>query len=368
MPLNRIIYGLLIIVLFFFYVYCNAYVPLYVIYLVLLLTLMSGVAAFIASRKLEVTASSENSYLDINNREIGLCSIISNQSIMPAPLVVFDVFFLDKMELTEIKNRIVTSEAIIDEHALWFSVKAPYASCIEAGVKNVKVCDAFGIFSFRVKKERQSITMLVPPSSAAPERDIKIIPQNVLDSDIYSNVQKGDDRSQVFEVREYRDGDDMRRIHWSLSSKLDELIVKEYSKPIDERCTILLETSLYSGDVIEIKERGDMLLSEFVSISKRLLDRVQRFSVLFYSQQRSGLLVFEAEKLEDISVVMKSFLSEQPPITPMCSLDAYLSDYPNSSTVYYIYDSSVSGEMSIPGEFGFIYPIDIADRISEQVI
>lgn len=35
----------------------------------------------------------------------------------------------------------------------------------------------------------------------------------------------------MYQLREYRPGDDIRQIHWKLSSKLDELILKEASQP-----------------------------------------------------------------------------------------------------------------------------------------
>lgn len=43
--------------------------------------------------------------------------------------------------------------------------------------------------------------------------------------------RRGEDRNEVYQLREYRPGDDIRQIHWKLSSKLDELILKEASQP-----------------------------------------------------------------------------------------------------------------------------------------
>lgn len=43
--------------------------------------------------------------------------------------------------------------------------------------------------------------------------------------------RRGEDRSEVYQLREYRPGDNIRQIHWKLSSKLDELILKEASQP-----------------------------------------------------------------------------------------------------------------------------------------
>ena len=45
--------------------------------------------------------------------------------------------------------------------------------------------------------------------------------------------RRGDDPSEVFQLREYQQGDDVRRIHWKLSSKLDKLILRESSQTVD---------------------------------------------------------------------------------------------------------------------------------------
>lgn len=50
--------------------------------------------------------------------------------------------------------------------------------------------------------------------------------------------QKGTDASEMFDIREYRAGDDIRRVHWKLSSKSDELILRESSEPA--HCNMIL--------------------------------------------------------------------------------------------------------------------------------
>ena len=38
-----------------------------------------------------------------------------------------------------------------------------------------------------------------------------------IESDSYSTIKGGDDPSEVFAIREYREGDRLQRIHWKLS-------------------------------------------------------------------------------------------------------------------------------------------------------
>ena len=43
--------------------------------------------------------------------------------------------------------------------------------------------------------------------------------------------RRGNDQSEMFDIREYVPGDDIRSIHWKLSSKTDQLILREPSDP-----------------------------------------------------------------------------------------------------------------------------------------
>ena len=58
------------------------------------------------------------------------------------------------------------------------------------------------------------------------------------ESDDYSGEKKGDDPSEIYQVREYRVMDPLKDIHWKLSAKEDELMVKEKGFPLG--CTVLI--------------------------------------------------------------------------------------------------------------------------------
>ena len=40
-------------------------------------------------------------------------------------------------------------------------------------------------------------------------------------------LQKGFDMSDIYDLRNYRDGDDIRHIHWKLSAKMQQMLLKE---------------------------------------------------------------------------------------------------------------------------------------------
>ncbi len=49
----------------------------------------------------------------------------------------------------------------------------------------------------------------------------------------YDPYRHGQDPTEVFETREYRDGDSMKSVHWKLSARFDDLMVREPSHPTD---------------------------------------------------------------------------------------------------------------------------------------
>ncbi|HET7328369.1 MAG TPA: DUF58 domain-containing protein [Nocardioidaceae bacterium] len=60
----------------------------------------------------------------------------------------------------------------------------------------------------------------------------------------------GDNRPRAFAaagaedvtVREYRDGDDLRRVHWPSSARLGELMVRREEQPFQSRATLIMDT------------------------------------------------------------------------------------------------------------------------------
>ncbi len=59
--------------------------------------------------------------------------------------------------------------------------------------------------------------------------------------------RKGTDQREMFDIREYQPGDDIRSIHWKLSAKADELIVRQASDPTHYDIVILPDFGRNAG-------------------------------------------------------------------------------------------------------------------------
>ncbi len=133
-----------------------------------------------------------------------------------------------------------------------------------ARVEKAKVCDYLGIFAFRARNTREQ-TILVRPREA-PVSDL-LDPQRL---ELESWVPKpGGGFSENHEHRLYRPGDSLNQLHWKLSAKVGDLILREPMEPV--RGAVLLTLSL-RGDPDTLDRKFGRLLWVGRYLLKRELD------------------------------------------------------------------------------------------------
>ena len=113
--------------------------------------------------------------------------------------------------------------------------------------KEIVFYDVFGITSVRLKPMTEQMVVVVPQS--VPIQLLEQTPSSGNSEGEQNDYHKrGNDPSEVFDLREYQAGDDVRAIHWKLSSKLDKLVVKEagYSTHFDT--IVLFDVGLGNGE------------------------------------------------------------------------------------------------------------------------
>lgn len=111
-----------------------------------------------------------------------------------------------------------------------------------------------------------------------------------LDGNVYSSSKSGFDMSEVFSIREYKPGDNLKGIHWKLSNKLDSVLVREGSFPIKNSVLILMETGF---DLVgeELKLKAKETVTAVLSLSESLLDEGIGHHIAWWDNE-NGVMVF----------------------------------------------------------------------------
>lgn len=169
----------------------------------------------------------------------------------------------------------------------------------EIGEIEVTVRDVFGFFSLK-KKIASETSLLVYP---------EII--NLFTFRITTVEQLGElmvknpafqDRSRISSLRDYREGDFVKSIHWKLSSKLDNLVIKEYENRGDTHVVVLIDNyqKLYDGDVDRHLE--DKAADVALSIVNYYIN--QNIPINFQTQDNENIIDIQGQQ----KFQMKSFL------------------------------------------------------------
>jgi hypothetical protein len=168
--------------------------------------------------------------------------------------------------------------------------------------------------------------------------DIPMVVENVsseiVESDTYSKDKSGDDCSEVFDIREYQDGDRLNRIHWKLSSKSDQTYVKEYSLPISNSVVIIPE--MVNGESVRLPSI-DTIAELLLSISQKLNANEVNHKVCLYSQD--NVTMHNVTNDEETLTIVGSMVRQGIPqmYTPYAfSYFQSINDYGNYSHTIYI--------------------------------
>jgi uncharacterized protein (DUF58 family) len=124
-----------------------------------------------------------------------------------------------------------------------YTVRADVRGRYEVGPLVVRLTDPFGlcelIRSFPTVDKLTVIPQVVPLPTVRVAGEYA----GTGDSRARSVAVHGEDDAAT---REYRDGDDLRRVHWRSTARVGELMVRREEQPWESRATVVLDTRAYA--------------------------------------------------------------------------------------------------------------------------
>ncbi len=168
-------------------------------------------------------------------------------------------------------------------------VEARTGNCglLELRVDRLRVCDYLGLFALRLPPPPPARLLCRPiPAQCAPPDT----PEGQgLRPAGHSAARRGP--GEDYDLREYRPGDPMRSVHWKLSSKWDELIVRE-------RAETLIPLPLLTLDRFGAPDALDRLLDQLTGTSRALLGAQRPHAVLWLDREGRPQLHTVADERE----------------------------------------------------------------------
>lgn len=309
---------------------------LYVFIVLLLFPILLLMQVLLVKRKLTVSLSSSSKLAIEGNEGIHVQLGVSNGSRMPVGCVKIKILYENTFTAGGGKQVFLFSIGGKRKNQIDFTVGSLHTGLVKVKIDRIYVYDFIRLFSRKLKSNLE-ITVPVLPEVYNIESDVAIREPDFVESDVFSKIKPGDDPSEVFDIREYKEGDRIHRIHWKLSSKKNTVMVKDYSLPISNAATILVDTSI-PENVPDTLQYLDALMETTASISYHLLVNEHPHYVAWYEQEAGNYVSLSLEDLNDLYYMMGNLLRANPCVGKNDILDAHqvYGEGKQISKVYYI--------------------------------
>ncbi len=163
-----------------------------------------------------------------------------NESILPYPFVEAVVRLPQTNSVRCTERVLKISMAPLVKYTVRHGVKFRYRGTYELGIRYIYAYDFFRIFRVRLDIDSMSPVSVIPRRLYMEDSDLNSI------SDSADKTKKAPytfDKLEVSDIREYRPGDGLKSVHWKLSSKSDELMVKDYNTGVTKMTYVFCDLS-----------------------------------------------------------------------------------------------------------------------------
>lgn len=229
---NRMIYGIVVVVLFIFIYLRDSAMTYTAFYAALVMPLISyGLA--VLTRK-NVVAKTELVQTFVKKNEPSTYKVtISNNGFLPC-FFACAVFDFESLGLESEEKQAFFSLKPFGTFENEAMIRGKYRGVYDVGVKNLYVYDFLGLFRLRTAGQDTTKLIIAPNVITVPAFTAEITTQG---ETVVKRHMKGHDYSQVPELRQYQLTDSYKQIHWKASAKRQELISKD-PQEIEQLATV----------------------------------------------------------------------------------------------------------------------------------
>jgi len=298
MAANRILYGFLLVLSVIFANFYGGKMPYMLLFLVLLLPVISMLYTVVLYFLFRYVQLVDRKYVT-KGEKINYRFEISNESILCYPFIKVNFYGNEDFLARQFSSE---SFFLLPRKKLSFSyeITCSYRGEYMIGMKSVEFEDFMGLFRL-VYNIPEPKDIIVLPRIIYLDR---FLMKTNLPSDTQSvlNTQY-EDLTTISDIRKYSYGDSLKRIHWKLSSKMDELYVKTYHGTSQTAAMFFLDfKQIEVPREVRIKLE-DNLIEAVVAVIRYCLFNFIPVNMVYYM---NDIVQMEAKTPSDFETIYKT--------------------------------------------------------------
>ena len=235
-------YILLLLISAVFHIMYQGDLSFVLLVFMLVFPLILLILLIISASLLKVTAYCEHPFTD-RGKAAAVKITLNNRSPFPISHFVIRVQYKSLIPFEDVAIKKYELSAALGAgmcETVSLNLTPEHCGVLEVALKSIKIYDLLGILHISRKiRVEQKITVQpqIMPVTASTCNNLILCDE----SNVFSHTKAGDDPSEIFSLREYREGDRPNCIHWKLSSRNDSMIVKELSQPVGSHILIITD-------------------------------------------------------------------------------------------------------------------------------
>lgn len=279
---NRIIYALLAAACLAFSIAYTSKISAVLLIMVLLYPIAAALATVLQLISVFADFDSEQLVFDKNTRFEFFVNV-TNYSIFPCVPAELVCEFPDIDTGRFNEKHVFVSLSPFGSAKLAVEGRHLYRGCYNCTIRKISAVDPLRIIRLSKKVDKSCQMVFLPRKIEL--RDI--VSSSVGEQSFSRPNPITSEKEDFSHVREYRDGDIIQLVHWKLTAKQDELMIKQFDSINDRRALILCDMSCKEGDVLLT---ADTKIETAISFVKALLDTGVGVSADFGIASESGVI------------------------------------------------------------------------------
>lgn len=176
-------------------------------------------------------------------------------------------------------------------------IPCKYRGAYDVGLRQIRLSDYLGLFSFK-----QDVAQLGTVTVYPRILPVSGFPAMAGDADdMGSQSAKGQQSAEsISDIRKYSNGDRLRSIHWKLSAKKEELMVKNFEQATGSAAELVIDGSRITGSAEDMAELSDRLVECAVSLAWHFVTRSIPVTVWLCAKRMESHPVRNANEFDGI--------------------------------------------------------------------
>lgn len=310
---NRAGYICLVILMAAMFLFFGKTYLLWILCALILLMIITTITIKTDAKKIHVKMNIQNGSQEGKNYKFGI-QINGIEKLKICGYILMEVEMENQMlQRKEQKKYLIPLSDQTSQYDI--TMQAEYCGEVKFICKNLWAVDYFHLFYIPIEKCEDS-RMIIYPRNVNLQVELSKEAIGATREDVNMQSREGNDPSEMYDVREYIPGDDIRSVHWKLSSKVDQLLLRQSSDPTHYNVVLLPDFGigkLKEKDQIskEAIESLNGAIAITAKIGRELIHKRESFCMALPTEK--GLQVLEVQNERQLKKAIANWLSTPIP-------------------------------------------------------